>query len=1021
MSRLYIFGSGLEVPGLEAVMEYGDSGSVLHGEIPGALKINDKENPTRVRLSQIDGLHDDPDGRDSRSPTAGRHGERAGQMVYGGRTVGLTGKIEAGNIPAMRDLWRRFRSTFGVVEQDLVIHVPDEAPFWINELTNPSLDLDTTGWSIQSGGTVTGPVINNTVAPQNVGQATVVTTVATSSNFISVTNAKWRGEDVYLRARMRISVLNAGTIAALSVGVVDSSTSGVISSNFFSRPTPAIGNWYEISTRISASSLVGFKGNIGIAVRSTSTAAANYVVQWDKCMLVLLDQDEPEPASYFDGDTPGYEWSGAPYTSTSSGPHYAVNLIADPAFEEITPPSVDLNSWTSTPTAGVTVAAPAQRSFSHKGESGASLYTRFVKDATATSRNFSVVPDAPMGYNGVAIFIESGRRYKWSVTVDNLSKPPTGVVYASITWINASGGTVSVSRSAPMEESEERLSVSAVAPEDAWGASISIDLIGTTTSVGTWEFYVTDPCFVDSSDFNAVDFYGSGDPVFESAPVIDPQVRELARRRIPRPFVLRKVRKTSDSKAPERQANLKATRDFTMSLRAADPRIYVLGDRRSALRMTGSPETVSLSGATGFTLDTAGMPVPNGFTYEGHYVTHPGTGTTYSWSQRATGTSAYTANNPNGGVEFRAYGPAGGVDSFGANRPAQDIRTRMYRSAEGYTYANPRVVLGGSPGSSYGSRSGDPHSMVRADVTLGGSITQDNAELDFNAITLLLKRVAANTWLELRWNSWSYAALVATGYGANPQAVYAFELWSSHNAAGTAGATRLAGWDYASYNSSTAFYPFSRLTDPMWLVSWMNNNTVYWQLWTNYPTTTGTTGLLEFQSYALPSALQTLVGSTIEGRPGWSIDIENSTSDLQFEVLSYTPPYIHYYEQSDVDVPAKSITVPVIGSIDTPEKIELRGDIVDPIVSITVPAFEDKPAKTTTAHFQGSIANANPVTIDLAKGTVQDSFGQNKYGMLKTGSSFTTLRPGNNVITLRAGSWGSYPAHLLISWNDALA
>jgi hypothetical protein len=345
----------------------------------------------------------------------------------------------------------------------------------------------------------------------------------------------------------------------------------------------------------------------------------------------------------------------------------------------------------------------------------------------------------------------------------------------------------------------------------------------------------------------------------------------------------------------------------------------------------------------------------------------------------------------------------------------------MYRSAEGYTYANPRVILGGTPGSSFGSRSSDPHSMVRADVTLGGGVDETNVDIDVNALTLLLKRVAAGTWLELRWSSYSHASAVAQGLGANPQAVYAFELWCSHNTSGTATQTRLAAWDYASYDSSTYLYPFSRLTDPMWLTSWMVNNTVYWQLWTNYPTSVGTVGLLESQSYALPSALQTVIGSTVEARPGWSIDIENGLSDLGFQVISYTPPYIHYYEQSDVDVPAKSITVPVIGSIDTPEKIELRGDIVDPIVSITVPAFEEKPAKTTTAHFQGSISNANPVTVDLAKGTVQDSFGQNQYGMLKTGSSFTTLRPGNNVITLRAGSWGDYPAHLLVSWSDALA
>lgn len=1021
MTKLYVIGSGLEVPGLEAVMEYGDSGSVLHGEIPGALKINDKEDLTRVRLSQIDGLHDDPDGRDSRSPTAGRHGERAGQMVYGGRTVGLTGKVEAGSIPAMRDLWRRFRSTFGVAERDLVIHVPDEAPFWTNELPNPSLDLDTSGWSVQSAGTVTGPSINNTAAPQNVGQAQVVVTVATPSNFLTVTSKKWQGEDVYLRARIRIATLTSGTIASLSIGVVDSATSGITSSNFASQVSPATGTWYTVSTRVPASALRGFRGNVGLAVRSTSVGAANYVVQWDKCMLVLLDQDEPSPTGYFDGDTPGYEWGGAPYTSASSGPHYAVNMVEDPSFEEITTPSVDLNSWISIPATGVTISTPPQRALSYKGKSGTALYALFTKDANSTSRNFSIVPVTRIGYNGISMFVESGRRYRWSASVDNLAAPITGSIYASITWTDAAGGTISVSRSAPMEETEERLSVNAIAPAGVWGAVVSIDLIGTITLSGEWEVYITDPCFIDISDFVTEDFYGVGDPELESSPVVDAAVRELARRRIPRPFVLRNVRKTSDSKAPERQANLRATRDFTMSLRAADPRIYVLGDRRSALQMTGSPETVALSGAAGFTLDTPGPPARSGFTYEGHYITHPGVGAPYTWSHRASAFPTTIYYNPNEGVGFKAYGNEGGGDSYGNNRPAQDIRTRMYRTAEGYTYANPRVILGGAPGSSFGARSGDPHSMVRSDVSLGGGITKDTASLSFNALTLLLKRVAAGTWLELRWNSWTYAELLATGYGANPQAVYAFELWCSHNTSGTPAATRLGAWDYSTYDSSTPYYPFSRLTDPMWLTSWMENNTVHWELWSNYPTSVGTVGRLEARSYALPAPLQPVIGSTVEARPGWSIDIERSTSDLQFEVISYTSPFIHYYEQSDVDFPAKSITVPVIGSIDTPEKIELRGDIVDPIVSITVPAFEDKPAKTTTAHFQGSISNANPVTIDLAKGTVQDSFGQNQYGMLTTGSSFTTLRPGNNVITLRAGSWGAYPAHLLVSWSDALA
>jgi hypothetical protein len=381
--------------------------------------------------------------------------------------------------------------------------------------------------------------------------------------------------------------------------------------------------------------------------------------------------------------------------------------------------------------------------------------------------------------------------------------------------------------------------------------------------------------------------------------------------------------------------------------------------------------------------------------------------------------------NPAGGVIFRAFDdPASGAapssTQWGNNRPAQNIRTRLYRSLEGFTYGEPRVVVGGTPGSNYRARGSTPYAMSIADITLGGGLTKDNTDLDFNALTLLVKRVSATTWLELRWNSVSHAWFVANGYGANPQAAWPFELWCSHNTSGTLATTRLASWEYASYDSSSSLYPFNRVVDPMWLVSWVLSNTVHWELWRSYPSLIDATGRVESGSFALPAPLQSVVGSGVAGSPGWSIDVERSNSQLNFAVISATPPYVHYYEQSDASLPPQSITVPVIGDVDTPQVLQLRGDVVDPTISISVPAYDDLPARTSVARFTGTTSDTNPITVDLERGTVTDSFGQNSYEMLLTGSDFTSLRPGKNVVSLQARSWGSYPSHLLVSWRDAL-
>jgi hypothetical protein len=207
--------------------------------------------------------------------------------------------------------------------------------------------------------------------------------------------------------------------------------------------------------------------------------------------------------------------------------------------------------------------------------------------------------------------------------------------------------------------------------------------LGVTTSSLHYVLYLADPCLVDVTDYDPGAFGETSELELESPPLAQADMIEPARRRIPRPFRLADVRKTSDAKSPEQQSNLRYQRSFTMSLRANDPRIYVLGQRARSLRMTGTPQFVVRQMPVDFSLNAGSLSAPSGWTYEGHFVTHPGSGTPYNWSQDAYnwpllgGAPTSVVNN---GVTIKSWDASG---AHGTNRPAQDLVARAYRSGEG--------------------------------------------------------------------------------------------------------------------------------------------------------------------------------------------------------------------------------------------------------------------------------------------------------------------------------------------------
>lgn len=99
--------------GLEALVIYND------------LVMNDRRVVDKFRLLQIDGLQD-ADIRDNRFNSPAEHGEVALGALYGGRTITLTGRIEAFNVGKLRDMQQALRTAFiNLQEKPLILRTRD--------------------------------------------------------------------------------------------------------------------------------------------------------------------------------------------------------------------------------------------------------------------------------------------------------------------------------------------------------------------------------------------------------------------------------------------------------------------------------------------------------------------------------------------------------------------------------------------------------------------------------------------------------------------------------------------------------------------------------------------------------------------------------------------------------------------------------------------------------------------------------------------------------------------------------
>jgi hypothetical protein len=600
--------SSLEVPGIEAILEYGDASTVRDDRIPGAMLINDQSSIDLVRLRQIDGLHDDPEAAEARQGNSDRHGERAGNLFYRGRTIGLTGRVEAGNIGAMRSTWRRLRSQFGTREKDLLVHHPYEVRSLVNEIPYPSARVDepigdATLWNNYWGA---DPGASSISTPGAITYVTVGIVRALSQTFSSVTGAgalrtmaklldanglpmysEWDGRDVWITARAYVPTAT-GTLSSIGIGLVQHIYTAPSTETFTFTATqdletsPGTGSWKTLSARVPASAIAALTTHVTPYLVINAGGVGTFTLRFFDCAMVLLDPEAATPSAYFDGSTPGFVWDGAPNASSSRGPTHARNKISDPRFEERDSAGL-LERWASLSTGGATTFSTLpsySRRWSGDHVDG-SLYVRATTSST-TSTTYGAQAQDDDGVTNYQRIVE-GRIYRFSAKVNAITLPATGSFVASITWLDEAGSTISAVNSAAMVVGENYASVQATAPARTVAARASVGSTGVVTSGAVLEFFLSDPCFVDITDWDPGDFYGAGD-----------QTEEVGRnRRIPRPFLLRGARKTADMKAPEQQSRSRAWRDFTMSIRVADPRVYSLDEHRESARLEDLFETLS--------------------------------------------------------------------------------------------------------------------------------------------------------------------------------------------------------------------------------------------------------------------------------------------------------------------------------------------------------------------------------------------------------------------------------------------
>lgn len=245
-------------------------------------------------------------------------------------------------------------------------------PTRTNLFLNPSFEVNTTGWSVSTGS------ITRDTGWGAAGSASGRTTGTVTSNDVSTFSAAMTvtaGLSYSASISYKIAAGNTASAASggprLIVQFDDGSNAWALTNTATATITwPAIGAMGTLS-------LSGITAPVGATrarfrVTGNTTGSQTVDVYWDAALLI---QATTVP-TYFDGDTPGYGWTGTPHASTSSNTATITNLVTNPSFE------TGVTSWSAAAAGFVSAGATLSQS-SAQAYSGTS--SAFVQTIAGTA------------------------------------------------------------------------------------------------------------------------------------------------------------------------------------------------------------------------------------------------------------------------------------------------------------------------------------------------------------------------------------------------------------------------------------------------------------------------------------------------------------------------------------------------------------------------------------------------------------------------------------------------------------
>lgn len=365
-------GTGTSIPpGLESVFEY--NGIILNNRL-----VIDK-----YRITDIGGF-DDADIRDARENNPGSHGETAYNAFYGGRTITLTGRIEAHNVKKLRDMQMALRGAFASLEEkplyirgpggidnsalimcrksqpiqmkevqnsyhprrDFLISLRASNPrilgyrnnnanwTWDPEVknleVNPSAEVNVIdgGYTI-SGGTVTRQVASGSFSPL-VGVAAFKLRSLALSQYMSLSTGKISASPgEYVSFTVATRAFTVPRPCAIGITCYDDTDNIVyVGTTAFAYNSTIDWTRYISEGVQIPDNTVNFTVDVYVSTGTTDTLPL-YEEHGIDAFLAIKKPTLYNPY-YFDGDTPGFKWDGTPHNSTSSLDNTIGRIIMQP-------------------------------------------------------------------------------------------------------------------------------------------------------------------------------------------------------------------------------------------------------------------------------------------------------------------------------------------------------------------------------------------------------------------------------------------------------------------------------------------------------------------------------------------------------------------------------------------------------------------------------------------------------------------------------------------------------------------